>query len=265
MENEILVMKKCLHGAGAILKKHFTKIGYTLKGRANLLTKADLESQKYILGQIKKSFPEHDFLAEENGIRETGSSHVWVIDPLDGTLNYAHGYPASVVSIGIMKDSRPFAGGIYDPFRNELFIGMKGKGATLNGRKINVSPVKKLEDSLLVTGFAFDRAEIPDFYCGFYSAFLRRCHDIRRSGSAALDMAWTACGRTEGFWEFKLNPWDVCAGRVLVEEAGGKVTDFEGKPWTDMKAFGKQTLATNGLVHAEMLATIRKELRKNNR
>jgi len=262
MEKEIAVLKKCLHGAGAILKKHFTKTGYTLKGRANLLTKADLESQKFVLGQIAKAFPGHDYLAEENGIRETGSSHIWVIDPLDGTLNYAHGYPASVVSIGVMKNGKPFAGGIYDPFRDETFIGVKGKGAALNGKRIKVSPVKKLEDSLLVTGFAYDRAEIPDFYCGFYSDFLRRCHDIRRSGSAALDMAWTACGRADGFWEFKLNPWDVCAGRIIVEEAGGKVTDFGGKAWTDLKTFGRETLATNGKVHSEMLAIIRKRLSK---
>jgi len=260
MGKEIAVIKKCLTDSGAILRKYFRKVDYKLKGRANLLTKADLASQKAVLKTITSAFPDHDYLAEEDSRKLTGSRWLWIVDPLDGTTNYAHGYPASCISIGLVKDGKPFAGGVYDPFRDELFLVQKGRGATLNGKKISVSGTKKLSESLLYTGFGYDRAERAEFYCSFYIDFIKICHDVRRSGSAALDMAWVACGRVDGMWEFKLNPWDVTAGLLLVSEAGGKVSDFSGKPWDDPLKFGFETLAANGKIDREMLRVIGKRV-----
>jgi myo-inositol-1(or 4)-monophosphatase len=180
---------------------------------------------------------------------------MWVIDPLDGTTNFAHTNPVCCVSIGLVdgEAGRPVLGGIYDPFRDELFVAERKKGATMNGRRIRVSRTGNLEEALLVTGFPYDRQQHAEFYTKLYAEFMRRCHDVRRSGSAALDLAWVSCGRLDGYWEFKLNPWDVAAGRLLVEEAGGKVSDFSNRPWASLADFGKQTLATNGRIHARML------------
>lgn len=264
---ELQTLKKCLACAGRVLTKYFGKISYSTKGRSDLLTKADLESQAVILDILRKVFPGHDYLAEENQRKITGSECLWVIDPLDGTTNYAHTFPMACVSIAMLHRPRrgapakPVIGGIFDPFKKELFLAAKGKGSTLNGKAIRVSCVKSLEKSLLFTGFAYDRAEKADFYCSFFSDFIKICHDVRRSGSAALDMAWTAAGRVDGFWEFNLNPWDVAAGRLLIEEAGGKVTDFKGLPWKDIFSCGKQTLASNGKIHAGMLQVIKRRVR----
>jgi myo-inositol-1(or 4)-monophosphatase len=251
-------LKRALAGAGRVLSRRFGKVGYRHKGRADLVTAADLESQRAILAAIRRDFPDDDYKAEEDAVKATGAEYCWVIDPLDGTTNYAHSYPASCVSIGVLRRGRPALGGVYDPSRDELFLAEKGRGARMNGKPLSVTRVGKVADSLLVTGFAYDRAERPDFYLARFKTFLTRCHDVRRSGSAALDMAWIAAGRADGFWEFSLNPWDVCAGWLLVEEAGGKVTDFSGRPWRDPATLGAQTLATNGRVHAEMLALLRK-------
>jgi myo-inositol-1(or 4)-monophosphatase len=261
MEKEIRVLNACLSGGGAILKKHFRKVNYALKSRANLLTKADLESQKFVLGLLNKNFPQDDILAEENYSRITGARRMWIVDPLDGTTNYAHGYPVSCVSVGLVENGRPLLGGVYDPFRDELFLARRGHGARLNGKKISVSKAAKLEDSLLLTGFPYDRAERGAYYCSFITEFIKICHDVRRSGSAALDMCWLACGRADGYWEMHLNPWDVSAGRLMIEEAGGKVTDFSGKPWGDPQTWGKETLVSNGKIHKRMLDLIRKTSR----
>ncbi|MFH1619349.1 MAG: inositol monophosphatase family protein [bacterium] len=257
---EIEVLKKTLLDGGKVMLRDFGKVSYSLKGRSDLLTRADVESQTAVLNTIKKVFPGHDYLAEENSKKITGSRFIWVIDPLDGTTNYAHGFPTACVSVGLLKDGKPFAGGIFDPFRKELFLAAKGKGAFLNGRRIKVSSENSLSASLLLTGFAYDRAKKAEFYCSFYADFIKICHDVRRSGSAALDMAWTAAGRTDGYWEFSLNPWDVCAGRILVEEAGGKVTDFSDRQWGGIFSWGKQTLASNGKIHGQMLRVIRQRL-----
>jgi myo-inositol-1(or 4)-monophosphatase len=246
-----------LRRAGAVLSRRFGKVAYREKRRADLVTAADLESQKLILAALRGAFPEDDFKAEEDAVRLTGAERLWLIDPLDGTANYAHGYPVSCVSIGVLRGGRPELGGVYDPFRDELFLAERGKGATLNGRRLHVSRAPRVAQSLLITGFAYDRAERPDFYLARFKAFLTRAHDVRRSGSAALDMAWIAAGRADGFWEFSLNPWDVAAGWLLVEEAGGKVTDFDGRRWRDPATLGARTLATNGRVHAEMLRVLR--------
>ncbi|MFI5347387.1 MAG: inositol monophosphatase family protein [Elusimicrobiota bacterium] len=252
------VLKTALDRAGKVLARHFGKVSYRQKRRADLVTVADIESQKTILRTIRQAFPDDDYKAEEDAVKLTGAEFLWVIDPLDGTTNYAHSYPASCVSIGVLRRGVPVLGGVYDPSRRELFLAEKGKGATLNGRRLRVTPTRRVADSLLITGFAYDRAERADFYLARFKAFLTVCHDVRRSGSAALDMAWIAAGRADGFWEFQLNPWDVAAGWLLVQEAGGKVTDFDGRRWKTMADMGARTLATNGRVHAEMRKILRR-------
>ncbi len=256
--NRRAALLDALRRSGRVLKRRFGKVGYREKGRANLITVADLESQRAVLNVIRRAYPDDDYKAEEDEVKLTDAEYLWLVDPLDGTTNYAHSNPASCVSIGVLRRGRPFLGGIYDPSRDELFLAEKGKGATLNGRRVRVSKPNRVADSLLITGFAYDRAERPDFYLKRFKAFLTRSHDVRRSGSAALDMAWIAAGRADGFWEYKLNPWDVAAGWLLVQEAGGTVTDFSGRPWRDPATIGSETLATNGRVHAEMLRILKR-------
>ena len=252
------LLKSALLRAGAVLRRRFGKVSYKQKRRADLLTIADLESQKTILGAIRRAFPGDDYKAEEDEVKLTGAEYLWIIDPLDGTTNYAHGYPVACASIGVLRNGKPFLGGVYDPFRDELFLARKGAGARLNGRRMSVTATPGLADSLLITGFAYDRAERADYYLARFKAFMVKCHDVRRSGSAALDMAWIAAGRADGFWEYELNPWDVAAGLLLIQEAGGEVTDFDGEQWSDWNSMGKRTLATNGLIHNDMLSILRR-------
>ena len=256
--NRRAALLDALRRSGRVLKRRFGKVAYREKGRANLVTDADIESQRAALTAIRRACPGDDYRAEEDEVKLTGAEYLWLLDPLDGTTNYAHGYPASCVSIGVLRRGRPYLGGVYDPSRDELFLAEKGKGATLNGRRIHVSAPRRVADSLLITGFAYDRETRADFYLARFKEFLIRSHDVRRSGSAALDMAWIAAGRADGFWEYKLKPWDVGAGWLLVQEAGGKVTDFSGKEWRDPATIGFETLATNGRVHAEMLRMLRR-------
>lgn len=251
------VLLEALEASGNVLRKHFGKVSIRYKGPADLLTEADLASQDAILKIIRRKLPEHDYMAEEKEVRSTGSDYLWIIDPLDGTTNYAHGYPAACVSIGLLHRGKPLLGGIFDPFRNELFTAEKGRGASMNGRRMSVSRAESLSTSLLITGFPYDRSLNSHFYTEYYRQFMTDCHDIRRSGTAALDMAWIAAGRADGFWEFSLNPWDVAAGWLLVSEAGGRVSDFSGRPWGYPDNIGRQTLATNGRVHAGMLRKLR--------
>jgi len=253
-------LRRALREAGAILRRGFGKVTLRYKGRADIVTESDQASERRILGLIRSRFPDHDYLAEESRPRATGSEYLWVIDPLDGTTNYAHGFPVCCVSIGLLHRGEPLLGGVYDPFRDELFIARRGAGTTLNGRRIRVSGQRRLEQSLLVTGFAYDRHKLSRYYLEFYRVFMERCHDVRRSGSAALDLAWVAAGRLDGYWEFHLKPWDVAAGMLLVREAGGTVTDFSGKPWAAPESFGHETLASNGRLHPRMLRLIRKNL-----
>ena len=254
------VLEEALDRAGRVLRRRFGSVSIRYKGRANLLTQADLESQEAVLSLIRRRLPGHDYRAEEKACRDTGSEYCWVLDPLDGTTNFAHGYPVGCVSLALLRRGRPVLAGVHDPFRDERFTAEAGRGARLNGRPVRVSSVRRLSESLLITGFPYDRARRPHYYTGFYRDFMTRCHDVRRSGSAALDMAWTAAGRADGFWEFNLAPWDVAAGLLLVREAGGTVTDFRGRPWDGIAAFGRQTLATNGRIHAAMLRVIRARL-----
>ena len=245
-----------LHEGGAMLRKYWGKARWGYKGRANLITEADHASEARILDVILGRYPRHGFITEERSPRRVDSDYVWTIDPLDGTTNYAHRNPVCCVSIGLSKKGRPFAAGVYDPFRDETFLARRGCGAFLNGEPIRVSEVRDLRESLLLTGFAYDRAERSRFYLEYYRRFMELSHDVRRSGSAALDLAWTAAGRVDGFWEFKLSPWDVAAGWLLVTEAGGRVTDFSGREWSRHADMGAQTLATNGKLHGQMLRVI---------
>lgn len=252
------LLESALLAAGKVLTRHFGKVGYKQKRRADLLTIADLESQRTVLDAIRRRFPQDDYKAEENEEKITGAEYLWIVDPLDGTTNYAHGYPVACTSIGVLKKGKAQLAGVYDPFRKELFSAQRDKGAFLNGKRLSVSTTPLMKDSLLITGFAYDRAERADYYLARFKAFMKRSHDIRRSGSAALDMAWVAAGRADGFWEYELNPWDVAAGLLLIEEAGGKVTDFNGNIWKDWRSMGKRTLASNGRIHASMLSTLRR-------
>lgn len=249
-------MVKALREAGRIALRRFGKVSLRYKGKANIVTEADIACENKILEVILARFPDHDYLTEERKPRMGGSDYTWIIDPIDGTTNYAHGFPVSCVSIAVLRRGEAILGGIYDPFRDELFLAEKGKGARLNGRRMRVSRIPKVDASLLLTGFAYNRMNRAKYLLKFYQTFMERCHGVRRSGSAALDLAWTAAGRVDGYWESNLNPWDVAAGRLLVEEAGGKVTDFSGKALGELPQWGKQTLASNGRIHGQMLRVL---------
>jgi len=242
---------------GAILQDYAQK-GFSIhsKGQAiNLVTEADLQSEKAIIQSIRTTFPEHQILSEEQGLQDIPQHPIkWVIDPLDGTINFAHGFPMYNVSIGIEYQGTCVIGVIYDPTRDELFLGQHARGATLNDTPIHVSTTPKLAEALLVTGFAYDIHTATDNNLKEFCAFTLRARGMRRTGTAAIDLCYIACGRLDGFWELQLNPWDTAAGKVIVEEAGGKITNYQGKPYS---IYDKTILATNGLIHHEMVEVLR--------
>jgi myo-inositol-1(or 4)-monophosphatase len=235
--------------AGKILREEFDRpaqISY--KGDVDLVTQADKRSERAIVSRLSEYFPEHSVAAEEGGGHEGGSEFRWHVDPLDGTTNFAHGYPCFSVSIALAQRGALLAGVVYNPFYDELFAAARGAGATLNGKRIFVSAVNSLSTSLLCTGFpVHKRRANPNMH--YYWDFTLRSHGVRRDGSAALDLACVAAGRFDGFWEFGLKPWDTAAGVLLIEEAGGKVSDFAGEPY---RLGGPMILATNALIHEEM-------------
>jgi myo-inositol-1(or 4)-monophosphatase len=236
--------------AGEILiKKNRLRNKIRYKGRVNLVTAADLASEKYIIRTIVKKYPHHSLLAEETPAAEKKSEFRWVIDPLDGTTNYAHGFPFYCVSIALEYSGEIIVGAVYDPEREELFSAYLGGGADLNGRKIGVTSEARLARSLLATGFPYDIGTTQEDNLNNYTRFARLSRGIRRAGSAALDLCYVACGRCDGFWELKLSPWDTAAGRLIVEEAGGKVTDFKGRPYS---IYDKYIIASNGHIHSQM-------------
>jgi myo-inositol-1(or 4)-monophosphatase len=243
-------MAEIAREAGALLMEYFqqhVKIEY--KGDADLVTIADRKSEILIRERIKGLWPSHDILGEEQGLVDTGSEYRWYVDPLDGTTNFAHGYPVFCVSLGLEHKNRRIAGVVYDPTRDELFTAEQGSGSYLNQERIQVSKTARLAECLVATGFpSHKRHKNPNIY--FYHQITLRTHGVRRAGSAALDLCNVASGRFEGFWEFNLNPWDTAAGVLIVEEAGGKVTDFHGGPF---QINSRETLATNGLVHGLLL------------
>src|SRR5262245_15584953 len=243
--------------AGNLLLEKFGRItAITKKGDINLVTEADLASEQLIVERIKSYYPKHSILAEEGGevINIGGDpSWKWIIDPLDGTTNYAHGYPCFCVTLALEHDGEVVIGVTFDPTRNELFASEKGNGATLNGKPIRVSATGKLSESLIVTGFPYDFKQRENF-ARHLTDFLLSSRGVRRDGSAAIDMAYVACGRFDGFWEEGLNPWDVAAGKLLIEEAGGVVTYYDG---SNFSIYKPPIVASNGGIHTQMLEVLR--------
>jgi myo-inositol-1(or 4)-monophosphatase len=223
------------------------------KSAVDLVTDADLAAEAAVLAVIRDACPDDAVMTEESGYLDGSSPRRWIVDPLDGTTNFAHGHPHVAVSVAVEVDGEILGGAIADPFRHELFRAARGDGAWLNGVRLAVSTVGSLDQALVATGFPYDRREIPARYLAFVERVLRSCQGIRRGGSAALDLAWLAAGRLDAFWEWKLAPWDVAAGRLLVTEAGGGVTAADGSPHT---LVGPSTVASNGLVHADLLHTL---------
>lgn len=240
--------------AGLFLKKNLHKrhsVHY--KGEINIVTDEDRKSEEMILGRISREFPGHDILSEESDARESGAEFRWIVDPLDGTTNYAHGFPVFCVSMALQRSGETVIGCIYNPMLDEMFTARAGSGAFLNGERIRVSPVADFSKSFLATGFPYDLRTDRNNNINYFVALAKKTLAVRRAGSAALDLAYTAAGRFDGFWELKLHPWDTAAATLLVREAGGTVTDISG---------GEHTLrsgsiaATNGLIHSELIQTL---------
>jgi len=248
-------IKELASDAGAIVASYFQgRFKIESKGSdpngIDIVTDADRASERFIMGQIGENFPYHDILTEETRTKSTGSKYLWIIDPLDGTVNFAHSYPQFGISIALMEDSEIIAGVIFDPIRQEKFWASKGGGAFLNGARIHVSDNSELFKCILGTGFPYDKAESHVNNLKEFCKVIVLAQGIRRSGSAALDLAWVACGRLDGFWELKLKPWDFSAGIVIVEEAKGKVTDRNGEA---MSLWGQSIVATNTLIHDKLI------------
>jgi len=246
---------KAIEASAAILKEYFDK-SYTVsskEGINNLVTEVDHKSEEAIFKVIRESFPDHFILSEEAGEIIHESSYKWIIDPIDGTINYANGLPICCVSIGIEKDGLMQLGAVYNPFINELFVTERGQGSTLNEKKIKVSEKNNVATSFLVTGFPYTYIETPNGPLQVFEKFIRKGIPVRRLGSAALDLCYVAAGRFDGFYEHQLNAWDSAAGFLIVEEAGGKVTDYKGDYYSP---YQPHLLATNGKIHDEMLRII---------
>ncbi len=241
-------------GARVVLDNWHQPMQIDYKGAIDLVTTVDRLSEKRIVEVLQHKFPGHSILAEEETNLVNGQEYRWIIDPLDGTTNFAHSYPHLGVSIALERADEIILGLVYDPLRKECFRAIKNCGATLNGVSIKISAVRELDKALLATGFPYDRREHADFYLKFFKAFMTRCQGIRRNGSAALDLCYVACGRLDGFWEFKLRPWDIAAGALIVQEAGGRLTDFSGRHFS---IWGQETLASNHAIHDEMVLALR--------
>lgn len=249
----------CLKDGGKIIRQAYGRAhNIRKKSAVSLVTETDMAADRAIRRRILKAFPDHGLLTEEQAAVESRSPYRWIIDPLDGTTNFAHQIPLFGVSIGLEYQGDIILAGIYNPILNELFFAEKGKGAFLNGKRIRVSKTGSMIDSLLVTGFPYDRQKKARFYLKFVQAFMQRCRGVRRLGAASIDLAYVACGRFEAYWEFNLKPWDMAAGKLIVEEAGGKMTNFKGGSVNiDLPA---QTLASNVLIHKKVLKIFTKYL-----
>ncbi|HTY76421.1 MAG TPA: inositol monophosphatase family protein [Candidatus Bathyarchaeia archaeon] len=220
----------------------------------NLVTEMDRQAEALCVDHIRRAFPDHAILAEEGGARPGSESHRWIIDPLDGTTNYAHGMPHFAVSIALEVEGRVALGVIFDPSRDECFTAVRGDGAFLNGRALRVSETPTLDESLLSTGYPYEIRRVHANNLAEHAAFMLRCRSVREMGSAAINLALVAAGRLDAFWELALGPWDVAAGCLLVEEAGGRVTDPAGRP---VSLAAPSVVASNGRIHDEMLRTLR--------
>ena len=234
-----------------ILKNHkkIRNISYK-KGDSNLVTNVDKETEALLIKEIISKYPSHSIIAEESGLRKKDPNYQWFIDPIDGTTNFAHSYPFFCTSIAFAKNGILEFGLIKDPITNELYSARRNKGAKLNGKPISASKTKKLNESLLITGFPYDKRTSRINNLKNFCNLTLLTHGVRRDGAAALDLCYVACGRVDGYWEMKLSPWDVAAGVLILEEAGGKVTGFRGEEYN---IFDKQIVATNGLIHKELL------------
>jgi myo-inositol-1(or 4)-monophosphatase len=251
-------MTELAREGGALLMRYFQqreKVKVEYKGEADLVSIADRECEELLTRGIRQRWPQHEIVAEEgtraslDSSAATASDYRWYVDPLDGTTNFLHGFPVFCISLGLEYKGKLVAGVIYDPTRDELFSAEKGSGAFLNSRPIRVSSISKLVESLLATGFpSHKRHKNPNIH--FYHQLTLRSHGVRRAGSAALDLTCVASGRVDGFWEFNLNPWDTSAGVLLVQEAGGTITDFSGGPF---HIESREVLASNGLIHDELI------------
>lgn len=239
--------------AGQLLVQRLGSAKVSTKGDINLVTEADIAAENLILDRIRSHYPQHGILAEESGeavlVGGRRSEWKWVVDPLDGTTNYAHGYPCFAVSIALERAGELEIGVVYDPMRDEMFAAERGQGATLNGRRIRVSRVDQLSQAMVCTGFPYNVRERPDFARGFTN-FTMNAQAVRRDGSAALDLAYVACGRFDGFWEDGLHPWDMAAGALLITEAMGRITNFKAER---LDIYNEQVLASNGLIHEAMM------------
>lgn len=243
--------------AGALQRARFgTELEVGKKGVIDVVTQVDLEVERWFRGLIRERFPSHAVLAEELGDRSGGaedSRHLWVFDPIDGTVNYAHGLPIFCASLALEIDGVASVAAVYDPLREELFTAERGAGARLNGVPLRVSAASALVDAMLCTGFPYDVHETLDEVIGLFGAFVGEARAVRRLGSAALDLCYVAAGRFDGFWEQRLHPWDVAAGALLVTEAGGRVSSMAGAPFDSREG---SIVATNGRLHEAMLAVI---------
>jgi len=249
--------EEAARAAGALILENWQKFKLIeYKSAIDLVTEVDRSAEEKIVRILQRRFPDHSILAEEEtAISGSSPDYRWIIDPLDGTTNFTHGYPQVSVSVGLERQGDLVLGVVFDPLRQELFKGAKGSGAFLNEAPIRTSKTAELDKALLATGFPYDRRERADFYLAFFKAFMVRCQGIRRAGSAALDLCYLACGRIDGFWELKLHPWDTAAASLIVREAGGMVSDFNGD---EFSIWGEETLGSNGLIHAEMVAVASK-------
>jgi myo-inositol-1(or 4)-monophosphatase len=247
---------RAVRESGAIQKEWLGKDKKVeLKGEINLVTEVDKRCEQRIVEIIRKAFPEHNILTEETPMPELPSPYRWIIDPLDGTTNYAHGYPCFCTSLALELEGEVVLGAVYDPLLDELFTAQKGRGSFLNNERLSVSATKQLTSALICTGFPYDLRESRENNLDHFNRFIIEAQAIRRDGAAALDLCYVAAGRFDGFWELKLYPWDVAAGKLLVEEASGTVTDFHGGP---LDIYGQQILASNGKIHQEMIRVLQR-------
>ncbi len=256
MEQLKQVLMEAAREAGKIIHHYFDGT-FSIENKDsinNLVTEVDKHSETKIIEVIKNYYPGHSIISEEVGELIQDSDYQWIIDPIDGTVNFAHGIPICCVSIGLKHKDELLLGAVYNPMMNELFFAEKGKGAFLNDRPIRVSDKKDFATACLVTGFPYKWPKTYEHPIKVFERFVLEGLPVRRLGSAAIDLCWVACGRFDGFWEYNLNSWDVAAGYLIVQEAGGRITNFDGNPYS---VFDKETLATNGHIHEDMLQLIR--------
>ena len=244
-------IKSAAKEAGEFIKENSDNFGSAqFKGRVDMVTKVDLGAEKIILDKIHENYPEHSIITEESDNIDAFSDYRWIIDPLDGTTNFVHSFPFFCVSIGLEYKGEIVMGVVFNPMLDEFFFAEKGNGAFLNDKSIHVSKNDTLNRTILATGFPYVISDKFDRNMELFSKIYRQTQGVRRAGSAAIDLCYVACGRFDGFWEFELNPWDVAAGSIIVEEAGGKITDFQGG---NNFIYGREIMATNGLIHEELL------------